>query len=77
MSGLPIHPFSERMDDRKEGVLLLDGYEDYKMTAERIGDYWQIVDWELVDFDGLPHWFPRCWFSISAKHMAIIAKATE
>lgn len=75
---LPLYPLSEMPDERTEDVLLLDHDDECKTTAEPRIDAtgpvgWRIVEWEVEDFDGQPHWFARCWHTIPDQHIAILA----
>jgi hypothetical protein len=73
----PLYPLTDCHDERTPGVLLLEGDDECKTTAQRVKHGWRIVDWEAVDFHGAPHWFQRSWHTVPDKFIAAILKATQ
>lgn len=73
----PLYPYTDAQDERAKGVVLLDGDEHAKTTAERLGSLagisWRITDWEAVEYEGEPHWFARSWYTIPGRHIAMLA----
>ena len=62
---LPILEVDNEKDERFEGVLLIDGDDETKKTAEDCGLWWYIRDWEIQNIDGSNYWFARSGFSLS------------
>jgi hypothetical protein len=73
----PLYPMTECPDERTAGVVLLEADDETKVTADRRGTSWRIVDWEKYDFDGEPHWFARSWFTITAAHLAALTRQEQ
>jgi len=61
----PIISASEAQDERADGVYLLDGDQEGKITAQDMGEYWYIRDWEPYVHDGVLCWLDRSGYSLT------------
>jgi len=77
VSVLPIAPWEEARDEQTDGVLLLEGDDECKTTAERLEHGWRITDWEVALFCDKPHWFARWWHVIPDRYLDAITKAKQ
>ncbi len=66
--------FGEEKDDNFEGVILLEGDDTEKKTAEDFGSFWFIRDWEIMSLDGVNFWFCRSGYTLEK---CLITKLTE
>ena len=75
---LPIYyPMDGEKDERFEGVILLEGGEIEKKTAEDCGSFWHIRDWEVLESGGVNHWFCRSGYTLDKELIAKLAKVSN
>lgn len=60
----PIISGNEAQDERADGVFILDGDHEGKTTAEDMGEYWYIREWEPMTHNEVLYWFDRSGYSI-------------
>ena len=64
MSTVPQYPllFPDDRDERFPGVVLIDGDQEYKRTAERKENGWYVLEWEVYTAADVLYWIPRHGF---------------
>lgn len=77
---LPYYPATDVPDEREPGVHLLDFDDDValedagKVTAQRVGNGWRVVDWEVLLYEGAPTWFARSWHTVPDRYVRALAR---
>ena len=73
-SSYPVAPWVNRQDERAEYVHLFERGEGWKVTVEPTidGDNFEVVDWELSDYDGGTVWNEVAMFTVSVRLLDFI-----